>query len=267
MRLAPSITVAADFNPLLLFVARTVTRGDALELYEFPIAPRQLRDHALLRRLAAPEPARPGFFLVAADALRPPFASGTFDTVVTPWFIDIIGEDFSRFAARVNGLLRTGGAWISFGSLSFAQGERALRFSAEEVAQLVEQAGFTRPQSHEESIPYMQSPASRHGRVETVLTWCATKEHPVPESAPHSELPDWLIGFDQPVPLLEDFQVQAISTRIHAFVMALIDGRRSVRDMARMLVEQRLMAPQDAESSVRNFLTRMYEDSRKRAGY
>jgi hypothetical protein len=45
--------------------------------------------------------------------------------------------------------------------------------------------------------------------------------------------------------------------------MALIDGRRSIQDMARMLVEQRLMSEEEAESAVRRFLIRMSEDSRK----
>jgi hypothetical protein len=76
-------------------------------------------------------------------------------------------------------------------------------------------------------------------------------------------LPEWLVTSDRPVPQLEAFKVQAAATRIHAFLMALIDGRRSVRDMARMLVEQRLIAPEDAEPAVRKFLTRMYEDSRR----
>jgi uncharacterized protein YbaR (Trm112 family) len=74
MQCAPRLTVAMDFNPLLLFVARDVTRGAELELYEFPIAPRRLADHAILRSLSAPEPVRTGFHIVAADALRAPFA-------------------------------------------------------------------------------------------------------------------------------------------------------------------------------------------------
>jgi hypothetical protein len=68
MRFAPSLTAAADFNPLLLFVAHAVTTGGLLELYEFPIAPRLLQDHAALRLLTAPTPVRAGFHLVAADA-------------------------------------------------------------------------------------------------------------------------------------------------------------------------------------------------------
>ena len=64
-------------------------------------------------------------------------------------------------------------------------------------------------------------------------------------------------------PQSEYFKVQAVATRIHAYLMALIDGRRSIRDMARMLVEQRLMSAEDAEPAVRRFLIRMSEDSRK----
>jgi len=76
-------------------------------------------------------------------------------------------------------------------------------------------------------------------------------------------LPEWLVLSDRPVPQLEYFRVQAVATRIHAYLTALIDGRRSIRDMARMLVEQRLMSAEDAEPAVRRFLIRMSEDSRK----
>lgn len=263
MQCAPLLTVAADFNPLLLFVARDITRGSALELYEFPIAPRRLTDHAVLRRLAAPEPVRAGFHIVAADVLRAPFAAETFDTVVTPWLIDIVSEDFAHLAARVNALLRPGGCWINFGSLAFAQGERALRLSYEETLETVRGAGFGQPMIGEESMPYMSSPASRHARLETVLAWCARKENAAPAPPAEGTLPEWLVASDRPVPQLEDFKVHAVATRIHAFLMALIDGRRSIQDMARMVVEQRLMTSEDAEPAVRRFLTRMYEDSRK----
>src|SRR6187551_2717303 len=55
-----ALTVATDFNPLLLFAARELLAGRGVELYEFPIAPRRIEDHAVLRRLAAPAPSRAG---------------------------------------------------------------------------------------------------------------------------------------------------------------------------------------------------------------
>jgi hypothetical protein len=263
MQCAPRLTVAVDFNPLLLFVARDVTRGRSLELYEFPIAPRRLADHAVLRSLVAPQPVRAGFHIVAADVLRAPFATEAFDTVVTPWLIDIVSEDFASFAARVNALLRPGGSWINFGSLAFSQGARALRLSFEETLEIIRRTGFGQPAIVEQSIPYMCSPGSRHARLETVVAWCTRKEDGAPTAPAEGTLPEWLVMSDRPVPQSEDFKVQAVATRIHAFLMALIDGRRSIQDMARMLVEQRLMSEEEAESAVRRFLIRMSEDSRK----
>jgi N2227-like protein len=267
MRFAPSLTAAVDFNPLLLFVAHAVTSGGHVELYEFPIAPRRLQDHAVLRQLAAPAPVRAGFYLLAADALQAPFRPASFDTVLTPWFIDIVDEDLTRFAARVNGLLRPGGAWINFGSLAFSQADRRRRFGVEEAREIVNMTGFSLAKISERAIPYMQSPASRHGRLEMAVAWCARKERDAPPPEEHSTLPEWLLHGDRAVPLLESFRVQAVSTEILAFLMALIDGQRTVQDMARLLIDQRLMAPQDAEPAVRRFLTRMYAESCKRAAY
>jgi len=74
-------------------------------------------------------------------------------------------------------------------------------------------------------------------------------------------LPAWLLDAAQPVPRSRAFEMQAISSRIHAFLLAMINGERSMRDMARLLVEQRLMSADEAESQVRLFLTRLHEES------
>jgi hypothetical protein len=70
-----------------------------------------------------------------------------------------------------------------------------------------------------------------------------------------------LLDAGLPVPRSRGFEMQAISSRIHAFLLAMINGERSMRDMARLLVEQRLMSADEAESQVRLFLTRLHEQS------
>jgi hypothetical protein len=257
------LTVATDFNPLLLAVAREMYAGRSVELYEFPIAPRTAEDHAVLRRLTSPGAARAGLQLVAADALQAPFRDGAFDTVVTPWFIDIIGEPFVRIAARINAVLKPGGRWINSGSLAFSRAAHEERVGLEEVQELLPQAGFAAAQVRESTLPYMRSPASRHSRLENVVTWVTAKQS-APAQVPRTRvLPDWLLHPDQPVPRTRAFEMQAISSRIHAFMLALINGERSTRDMARTIVEQRLMSADEAEAQVRLFLTRLHEDSDK----
>ena len=57
--------------------------------------------------------------------------------------------------------------------------------------------------------------------------------------------------------------MEAMSTRIYAFVMAMIDGNRSIDDMAQLMEEQRLMTKREAVSAIRGFLIRMYEESER----
>jgi hypothetical protein len=259
----PNLTVALDFNPFFQLAAKEILGGQSLALYEFPLAPRTLRDHAILRDLEAPAPARPGLELVLGDVLRPPFRHSAFDVVVTPWLIDIVPEDLGTLARRINALLTPGGLWINVGSLAFTEMPPARQYSPEECAAVLEQTGFAPPAMTEAEIPYMCSPASRHGRREQVLAWHASKASKTRAAPRHEALPDWLVKGAEPVPLLDAFRTQATTTRIYAGLMGLIDGRRSVRDMAKVLVDQRLMGPSEAEPAIREFLTRMYDDSRR----
>jgi len=260
-------TVAMDFNPLLMLVAKAVTSGKKLSLYEFPIAPLALDDDAVLRKLAAPEAADDSFHLVVGDALRPPFPDETFDTVVTPWLIDIINEDLSVLGARINALLKKNGRWVNFGSLAFSSPKRARCYSPEETKAIVAENGFSDPYVSQASIPYMSSPASRHGRQERVFSFSAYKERAVAKPDRHTALPDWIVTGKEPVPLNPSFRQQAMTTQIYSFIMSLIDGKRSIKDMAVVLENQKLMTKEEAEPAIRSFMTKMYDDSKRQSGF
>jgi len=261
------LTVAVDFNPLLALLAHRVTNGEAIDLYEFPIAARTLQDQAVLRTLRAPSAAREGLHFILADALHPPFREASFETIVTPWLVDILPEEFDVLCRRMNRLLAPGGRWILFGSLAFHQANPAHRYSLEECIDAVTSAGFAEPAVNESVIPYMCSPASRNARQECVITWCARKERDAEAPTPHQALPNWLLNGDEPVPLSQSFQTQAVSTRIFAYIMSLIDGQRSATDIARIVAEQGLMTEEEAGPTIRTFLTKMYTDSERQTGY
>jgi hypothetical protein len=257
-------TVVLDFNPFLLLLAREITTGGSVTLYELPLAPKSLDQCAVPRTLSAAEPCREGLHYVLADAQRPPFAPGSFDTVITPWLVDILPEPFEHLSRRVNALLRDGGRWINFGSLSFHVADPALQYSPEECVDIVGQTGFDAVRLDDTTMPYLSSPASRHARVEQVVSWRATKRHAVP-AAPRPELlPGWLAQGNEPVPLLDVFRAQAPATRIRGYVLSLIDGQRSLKEIVGIFDQQKLMTHEEAEATIRSLLARLYESSQHR---
>jgi len=261
---AARATVALDFNPLLVMLGSRIAAGETIELHEFPLAPLSRDTLAPLRRLAAPRPARPGLSFVTADVHRAPFPERSCDTIITPWLIDILPGDFGELAAHINRWLADGGVWINFGSLNFHHNDPARQLGPDECFEIMAAHGFDEPWHADTAIPYMCSPASRLARRETVLSWRASKRTHARRPERHQSLPDWIVRGREPVPALEHFRVAAASTRIHAHIMAMIDGKRSIADMAALLEQQRLMGAADAEAAIRGLLIKLYDESQIR---
>ena len=258
----PELTVAVDINPYLTTLLRKMANGESVSLTEFPLAPRKETDTAITRELKAPSAAATGFEVILADAMRAPFVSGSFDLVVTPWLIDVVDAPPAHLLAHVNRLLSQGGTWINHGSLSFSSPDPGDCINLDELIEIAAASGFGDFSSNETAIPYMCCPESRHARTESVTTLKGVKETDVPRPEKYQSLPDWIARGREPIPLLPPFQSQAMSTRIHAFIMTLIDGKRSLKDMAALMEEQQLMPREDAETAIRGFLIKMYEDAR-----
>ncbi len=166
-------TVALDIDPFLLAIGERVVRGHSVSLTEASLKVIDARDVARTWQLSAPSGALgPDVFqCVFADGLAPPFAAGNFDSVVTPWFIDQVPRDLPALIATIHGLLRPGGCWLNQGPLIYPEHvpfER--RYSADELFELARGGGFTRVGSSRGSFPYLVSPLSGHGKVETVLS-------------------------------------------------------------------------------------------------
>jgi hypothetical protein len=161
-------------------------------------------------------------------------------------------------------LLDDGGVWINFGSLNFHQSDPAMQLGPDECFEIIEKLGFAAPTHADTEIPYMCSPASRHARREKVLSWSAKKHTHIKKVARHRSLPDWIVRGKDPIPALEHFRVAAMSTRIHAHIMSLIDGRRSIVDIAQVLEQQRLMPASEGEASVRGLMIKLFDESQVR---
>lgn len=237
--LAPELTIALDLDPFVLLVAHEVLFAGGLTLVETPIDPAAPDMAALPRRLEreGDEPRR--FACVLANAFEPPFADGSFDTIVTPWFIDVAAEDFRDVLALVARLLRPGGRWLNDGPLLYKTSSFDLRYSQYEVLELLRLAGFRVDQQTATEARYLRSPDSAHARTETVLSFCATKQQPVAEDA-FEATPNWIVLRHLSVPAF--VRGAASGPPVVAQILSLVDGSRCINDIA-AIVQQAMQPP------------------------
>lgn len=264
LKYSPARSVALDFNPLLLLLGCRVIHGDVVPLYEFPTAALDEAISGVLQNCQAPSALRGDaaerFDFVLGDATNPPFAPQSFDTVVTPWLIDIIPQDLKDFAPQVNRLLPEGGIWLNTGSLAFFHEDPRRCYSEGEVFEIIEHSGFEIVAVDHRTVPYLQSPHSANGRLERIVSFIARKTATV-KCPPNSvRLPDWLLDVTRPVPGSAELVVESSSYLFAAQVTAAIDGKRSIQAIARMVAREYELDMEQCVHAVSRILVDAYEN-------
>lgn len=258
--LAAAHTFALDANPLPLIVGEQLCRGITVELPEFPVAPRTEAQVVVQHRLTA-EAARPGLTFMFADALRPPFAAGSLDLVVTSWFIDAVDADLGITIAAINRVLRPDGRWLNLGPLRFT-GSLANQHALEEVLEALPDGGFELEENGSSDVPYFRSPYTGSSRVETVYWYAAHKtgDAAAPESPATvaSGEPPWLEDPTQPVPQLPQLAQLHRSSVFTIGVLSMVDGRRSIADIAVKLAQSWNAEPSAVQDHLRAFFGSLF---------
>jgi len=110
--------------------------------------------------------------------------------------------------------------------------------------------------------PYLASPASRHARIEEVITFVVRKQREA-ELPVRAQLP-WLADARHPIPLAPAVADHALALRVRGYVASLVDGQRSIEDIAARLVQERLLPPTEATGIVRDYLLRLHDEAELR---
>lgn len=254
-------TIAADINPLFVYSMKRLFAGETLEICEFPVAPRDLEaSKGAIRSCKAPKAAGPGLDVVFADAFALPFADGTLDTVITPWLVDIVPHRFESMVREINRVLKTGGSWVNTGSFNFRLSEVSDRVTPEEGLDALRTEGFAVEHVSRDKVPYLKSDLDAHERHEWLFSFRAKK---VAEAT--RELvafkPDWLLDATKPIQAHPSWQLQFVSLESQAFVLSLVDGRRGLADVAKLLAQRYGLSETDALDAAVGFLARLHDES------
>ncbi|MES1207338.1 MAG: hypothetical protein ABUS79_15480 [Pseudomonadota bacterium] len=229
-----ALFVAVDDDPLVLLAAARILAGETLSLTEVRELPTEMALLSAVRTLRVPHTRATRVFPLLADGLAPPFRPAAFDTVITPWFIDVVPPDLRDLLGVLRRVLLPGGRWLHFGPLLYPpQRSPARRFSREELLELARRAGFSIEAAVAETLPFSASPLDGRVRLEPCLAFCA-RVGDLPADEP-ADLPSWLVLPDLPVP---DFIGRALffhESQGFRKVVQLVDGQRGINDIAALL--------------------------------
>lgn len=247
-------SVLLDINPLLLGCAARIINGETVSLNEFPVAPLSKLDFAVEQQCHSDNKNQQEFSFLLADALDAPLTKKIFDTVLTPWVIDIIPMDLRNFIPQVNRLLKVGGLWVNTGSLAFFHSNQQWNYSQEEVVDLLRKYGFDDIEVNRTKINYLNSPHSAHGRIENVFSFSAKKKFDSLPTKKFNYLPDWINNHNVSIPNQAELMAASSKHLLQAQVLSAIDGERSIIKIAALLAKQYEMSEDSAIAAVRQIL-------------
>lgn len=172
-------TAVVDVDPYLLIIAEAVVRGAAVSLTESSVNAPEVDPVARRWTLSAPSGllGPNAFHFFFANGVEPPFAAASFDTVVTPWFIDQVPVDLGDLLRRLHALLAPGGRWINHGPLIYRPDALPVArwYTRQEIFDLAGRVGFRVGAWESASQPSLVSPLTGRGLIENVLTFEAAR--------------------------------------------------------------------------------------------
>jgi SAM-dependent methyltransferase/uncharacterized protein YbaR (Trm112 family) len=261
-RFSARMTVALDLNPFLLLSARQALFGEGLKLYEFPSDPTGMDTTQVDHELRAPAGPPRDFHLVMADAFTSPFQPGSFDTVVTPWFIDIAPRDLRETIPLIHHLLAPGGRWLNYGPLSYPKEHpHVQRYTYEEMYELIRLGAFELGPPTITKIDYMHSRASGRGKSAEVSTFAARKLEAT--SPPAHDPPAWLLLGHLPIERFPGLDSYKPEHPMLGYLAGLIDGRRTLEDLAARMIQDHGARPDAAFSGTRAALSLLWQSARR----
>jgi SAM-dependent methyltransferase len=255
----PSSTTTIDIDLILSAVADRMVRGQSLPLTEAPSDANQNARLSSDRTLRAPRGALTDFQVLLADGLNPPFAAESFDTVLTPWFIDQVPPDVRNLLGVIHRLLKPGGRWINFGPLIYRKRTPLSQsFTIEEIVALAELAGFDVAPAVQGDWRYLCSPLKARGRHEISFAFCATKSSMENARVTPDGQPSWLVLPHLPIPVFAGSALLSHPHPVYRRVLERLNGNTSIADIAGVLGKQAEMNPVDLYDSIRAILIEVH---------
>jgi ubiquinone/menaquinone biosynthesis C-methylase UbiE len=266
-----SLIVALDLNPVLLLAAKSVNDGEKLKAVTFSFSPRDRLNPGETIDLVAPKGQATNLKFVFGDVYALPFQEETFDLCISPWLVDILPRRFSELTKSIFRVLEPGGHWVNCGAWFFNFQNEVDNISLAEAEEIGKSQGWSPLSSSLVETPYLQSEKDNHRRFETmtIFTWQKSKALEAKSTAENSrpnidDRVEWIRNPALKVPKLSPFANSTETYATMAWVLAQVDGKKSLNEIAAILVQQSGLEPEQALDAVQSFFDRYLKDRRFR---
>jgi len=262
--------VCVDQNPLALNIFDKVLKGEEIEIYELSQVAQNIKNVAVKQSLKVPsavtEIERDKIALIIGDALRAPVKRRAFNSLITPWLIDVLNYPLDHILNSMNNYLELGGRWYFFGSVAFQTGLESGSLSLEEFCDRVAQHGFSLKQTKQKLLPYLNSPLESSLRQEWVSLLCFEKVKESSHENSNPEIVDWLSDFSKDIAKSRNLNMTLSQHKLYGMLLSQIEkGARGI-DLVKFLQENFAIKKQEeARQLVKNFLESYWQENFRRA--
>lgn len=270
MQFPKATVIALDLNPVLLLAAQSVNSGEKLKAITFSVSPRDRMNPGQIAELRAPKGTATNLEFVFADVYALPFLEAQFDLCLSPWLVDILPRRFEELTKSIARVMKPKSAWVNCGAWFFNFRNEADNISLVEAEEIGTANGWQPLSSNLVETPYLQSSLDNHRRFETMTVFSWRKVASSPDVSTRTPPPpiddraEWVKNTGLPVPKLAPFSASAETYATMAWVLAQVDGRRTLEDIAQILMQQSGMEHDQAIDAVQSFFDRYLKDRRFR---
>lgn len=160
--------VSVEHNPFLALAATHIMQGKSLKVHEYSLYPTSLENSAKKWEIKQPALKYKNHIQLLASYPCLPFVEKSFDTVISPWFFDILDISFSDAVQASAHFLREDGRLLFMGPANVHKAHYDEQYCSEEIRELLMRS-FNTVDFKQQTLPYLNNPRASQGRVENVL--------------------------------------------------------------------------------------------------
>ncbi|MFK8018315.1 MAG: methyltransferase domain-containing protein [Pseudomonadales bacterium] len=226
--LPKSRLLSIEHNPFLALASARIMQGKSIKLYDYTLYPRTLELVAQKHEIKTAKLEHGNHAVVLGEFPALPIAEAEFDTVVAPWFLDILDQNFESALGDCLRFVKDDGQLLFIGPANVHSEYYEEQLCSTEILEML-QSKFEHVEHEQRRVPYLDSPLESQARMESVLFVCATGLKRGEHSQPKNGGSDSIL---RDSPELQQYRLKLATTQQ---ILSVVEGDITAPELAEQL--------------------------------